>query len=54
MTNKEKVAELIDRLLIQENNMRNALHWDYSQKDIKYIAAKINRIKDEIINLVKD
>lgn len=54
MTNKEKVAELIDQLLIQDNNLRNALHWDYSQKDIRYIADKINGIKNDIINLAKD
>lgn len=54
MTNKEKVAQLIDKLLIQENNLRNALHWDYSQKEIRYIADNINGIKNDIINLAKD
>lgn len=54
MTNKEKAAALLDALNIQENAKMNALHWDYPRSEVKQIQDNINRIKDNIISLIKN
>lgn len=54
MTNKEKARSLIDQIHLKQEAMRNALHWDYSQKEINRISTQINKLQDELVAMIPD
>lgn len=54
MTNKEKVVSILTRLKIENNKLDNALMWEFSQKDIRYIQTRINNLENELVAMIPD